>query len=264
MTVEQYLTHRTWPNGEGVVGILMLDTKFPRVFGDGGNLDTFPFPVLVKRVVGATPFRVVDQHAEGLLEPFLAGAKELVAAGAHGITTTCGFLAIYQKELAEGAGVPVAASSLIQVPLVQRLIPANKKVGIITADARNLTPRHLQGAGVALDTPIIGTEWGKTLTRVFTDKGTEYDFADCEADLVAAGKKLLEQHPDLGAFVLECTNMPPFAPAFERALGLPTYDFYTLVSWFQSGLKPTCFPRQDRVKAADWQPKVTTGLGSMR
>ncbi|MFN0043411.1 MAG: aspartate/glutamate racemase family protein [Alphaproteobacteria bacterium] len=257
MTIVAEQTHRTWPHGGAVVGVLLLDTKFPRVFGDGGNSDTFPFPVLVKRVQGATPFQVVDRQAEGLLEPFVKGAHELVAAGAAGITTTCGFLAIFQRELAQRAGVPVAASSIIQVPLAQRLLPAGKRVGIITADSRNFTARHLEGAGLALDTPVIGTETGTTLTRVFTDKLTEYRFEDCEADLVNAGRAMLERHPDVGAFVLECTNMPPFAGALERALGLPVYDFYTLISWFHSGLKPTRFPRHVLVKAADWQPKVT-------
>ncbi len=253
-------THRTWPHGDATIGILLLDTKFPRVWGDGGNRDTFPFPVLVKRVQGATPFRVVDQQADGLLEPFVQGAHELVAAGADGITTTCGFLAIFQRELAARVPVPVAASSILQVPLADRLLPAGKRAGIITADATKFTPRHLAGAGLPPDTPVIGTEGGTTLTRVFTDKLTEYRFEDCEADLVNAGRALLAKHPEVGAFVLECTNMPPFAGALERALGLPTYDFYTLVSWFHAGLKPTRFPRHGHVKAADWQPKVTAGL----
>ena len=254
---EPFLTRKTWPDGQATVGILLLDTKFPRVFGDGGQPLTWPFPVLLKKVEGATPFRVVDQQADGLLDPFVKAGKELVARGANGITTTCGFLAIYQRELAERIGVPVAASSVIQVPLVQKLLPANKRVAIITADARNFTPRHMEGAGVPLDTPVIGTENGEILTRVFTDKATEYDFARCEADLVSAGKQMLEKHPDVGAFVLECTNMPPFAPALAKAFGLPVYDIFTLISWFQMGLRPTPFPRQEHVRADDWQPKIT-------
>jgi hypothetical protein len=130
-------------------------------------------------------------------------------------------------------------------------------VAIITADARNFTPRHMEGAGVPLDTPVIGTENGEILTRVFTDKATEYDFARCEADLVSAGKQMLEKHPDVAAFVLECTNMPPFAPALAKAFGLPVYDIFTLISWFQMGLRPTPFPRQEHVRADDWQPKIT-------
>ena len=91
------------------LGILMLDTRFPRIAGDLGNPETFPFPVLIARIEGATPERVVDRKAEGLLEPFVAGGKTLIQAGATGIATTCGFLSLFQRPLAERLGVPVAA-----------------------------------------------------------------------------------------------------------------------------------------------------------
>ena len=185
---------------QATVGILMLDTRFPRVLGDGGNRATWPFPVIIKKVVGATPTRVVDEHAQGLLEPFKEGARELVAQGADGITTTCGFLALFQKELADCAGVPVAASSIVQVPLVQRLIPSGKRVGILTADSRNLTEQHLAAAGVPLDTPVVGTEGGRVFTRVFTDRVSEYEFAQAEADVVEAGGRMIERYPHVGAF----------------------------------------------------------------
>jgi Asp/Glu/hydantoin racemase len=243
-------------NGGGVIGILMLDTKFPRVVGDGGNPDTWPFPVLIEKVQGATPHNVVDRQLDGLLDPFIDGAKRLVERGANGIATTCGFLALFQRELAEQAGVPVAASSIIQVPWVQCTLPTSKRVGIITADSRNLTPKHFAAAGVALDTPVVGTETGNILTRVFTDKATEYDWKDCEADLMEAANHLVTEHPEVGAIVLECTNMPPFGPALADALGLPVYDVYTMVNWFQMGLKATRFPRVEHVRAEDWQPRI--------
>src|SRR5580698_7496560 len=98
------------------LGILMLEAKFPRIPGDMGNATTWPFPVLYRVVKGATPERVVLNGAAGLLEDFLAAASELVAQGAEAITTNCGFLSLFQKELADRVGVPVATSSLMQVP----------------------------------------------------------------------------------------------------------------------------------------------------
>jgi len=68
-------------------------------------------------VTGASPQRVVTQKAEGLLTSFLDAAAELVALGADGITTNCGFLSLYQAELARHVGVPVATSSLMQAPV---------------------------------------------------------------------------------------------------------------------------------------------------
>src|SRR5437762_13535755 len=82
------------------VGILMLETQFPRIPGDMGNAETWPFPVLYKVVPGASPRRVVCEQAEGLLDEFLAAAAELVRLGADGITTTCGFLSLFQREIA--------------------------------------------------------------------------------------------------------------------------------------------------------------------
>src|SRR5258706_14155132 len=105
------------------VGILMLEARFPRIPGDMGNAETWPFPVLYKVVPGASPRRVVYDKAQGLLDDFLESAAELVRLGADGITTTCGFLSLYQHELAAHAGVPVAASSLMQVPLIERVLP---------------------------------------------------------------------------------------------------------------------------------------------
>ena len=50
------------------VGILMLDTFFPRIPGDMGNATTWPFPVLYRVVKGASPERVVLNQAAGLLD----------------------------------------------------------------------------------------------------------------------------------------------------------------------------------------------------
>ena len=117
------------------LGILMLEARFPRIPGDMGNAGTWPFPVLYKVVSGASPQRVVAEKAAGLLPNFVAAAKELEALGADGITTNCGFLSLYQKELAAAVSVPVATSSLMQVPMIQSTLPAGRRVGVLTVSA---------------------------------------------------------------------------------------------------------------------------------
>src|SRR6185312_4493566 len=117
------------------LGILMLEAKFPRIPGDMGNAATWPFPVLYRVVKGASPERVVLHAAAGLLDDFLAAAEDLVAQGAEAITTNCGFLSVFQRELAARVQVPVATSALIQVPWVQATLPPGKRVGIITVSA---------------------------------------------------------------------------------------------------------------------------------
>ena len=98
------------------IGILMLETRFPRIPGDVGNAATWPFPVLYRVVRGASPDRVVRRGADGLLDAFVEAGQELVRVGADGLTTSCGFLALHQADLARACGVPVATSSLMQVP----------------------------------------------------------------------------------------------------------------------------------------------------
>ena len=192
--------------------------------------------------VGASPDRVVRQGAPGLLEAFIAAARDLVADGADGITTNCGFLAMFQAELAAAVGVPVATSSLMQVGMVNATLPPGKRAGVLTISAQSLTPAHLAAAGVPEGTPIGTTEGMREFTRAILGNELQLDVDAARADNVEAALALQAAHPDLGAIVLECTNMLPYAPDIARATGLPTYSMHSFVSWFQSGLTPPRFP----------------------
>jgi Asp/Glu/hydantoin racemase len=224
------------------LGILMLEARFPRIPGDMGNATTWPFPVLYRIVQGATPESVVLKGAAGLLPSFLEAAVELVRHGAEAITTNCGFLSLFQKELAAHVKVPVATSALLQVPWVQATLPPGRRVGVITVSASSLTPRHLEAAGVPLDTPFVGTEKGREFFRVLIlGEKDDMDVAKAEQDILDAGKSLMTAHSDIGAIVLECTNMPPYAAALREALGLPVYDIYSMITWFHAGIRPRRF-----------------------
>lgn len=227
--------------GSASLGILMLQTRFPRVHGDIGNPDTWPFPVSYRVVTGATAQRVVRERAEGLLDAFCDAARDMVAEGVSGITTTCGFLALFQDELARRCGVPVAASSLMQVPVVARTLGSSRRVGILTISAESLTSAHLAAAGVPPDTPVVGTERGREFSRVILNDEPFLDVAAAEADICEAGARLLDANPDIGAIVLECTNMAPYSRALHDICGLPVFDIYSFVSWFQMGLQPREF-----------------------
>lgn len=224
------------------LGILMLEARFPRIPGDMGNGTTWPFPVLYRVVSGASPEKVVLNGAAGLLPDFIDAAKDLVRLGAEAITTNCGFLSLFQKEIAAAVGVPVATSSLMQVPWVQATLPPGKRVGLVTVSGSTLTPAHLAGAGVPLDTPLVGTEDGKEFFRVLIKAEKEdMDIAQAERDVVEAGKALVAKNPDVGAIVLECTNMPPYAAALQAEIGLPVYDIYSMITWLHAGLRPRVF-----------------------
>jgi len=224
------------------LGILMLEARFPRIPGDMGNAQTWPFPVLYKVVRGASPDRVVRQRAEGLLEAFLLAADELIADGADGITTNCGFLALFQHELSAHCQVPVAASSLLQAPLIQALLPPDRRVGIITVDSCSLGEDHLAAIGLPSDIPIVGTEHGHEFSRVVLGNETRLDIGLAREDLLQAGATLIKRYPEVGAVLLECTNMAPYSRALQTTLGLPVYDIVSFINWFHAGLRPHRFP----------------------
>ena len=220
------------------VGILMLEAQFPRIPGDMGNATTWDFPVHYKVVRDASPDRVVRRNAEGLLPAFIEAGEELIGMGADGITTNCGFLSLFQAELSVALGVPVAASSLMQVPMVNALLPPGKKCGVLTISNSTLTEEHLKAARVPDDTPIGTTEGMREFTRAILDNELELDVVAAAQDNIDAACRLVKENPQVGALVLECTNMTPYAAAIQEATSLPVYSMVSFVEWFQMGLSP--------------------------
>ena len=226
------------------VGILMLEARFPRIPGDMGNALSWPFPVHYKVVRGASPDLVVRRRAENMLTPFIDAARELVADGVDGITTNCGFLSLFQAELAAAVPVPVMTSSLMQWDMVARLIPHGRRPGILTINASSLSPDHLSAAGVPLDAPIVTTEGRRMFTRAILDNEPEMDIDLARADNIEAAIELASD-PTIGGIILECTNMIPYAADIRAATGLPVYSIYNLVMWFQASLRPPRFPSHE-------------------
>jgi len=190
-------------------------------------------------VKGARPELITSLADDAFLEPFVAAGLAMAREGVAGIATSCGFLSIYQEKLAARLPVPVAASALLQVPMAERLLPAGKRAGVITFNAKTLGARHLSGAGCALDTPIVGLLDGGRFQRAILGEASIDGFEVREADAVEAADRLCsEPGIDVGAIVLECTNLAPHAAAIHRYTRRPVYDVVTLVEWFQAGLAP--------------------------
>lgn len=225
------------------LGILMLDNAFERYPGDVGNPATWSIPIVTRKIKGATTERATTLDDDSFLEAFIAAGHELVADGATAITTSCGFLAIYQKGLARRLTVPVATSALLQIAIVERLLPPGKRAGVVTFNGKSLGRRHLEGVGAPLDTPIVGLpEGGRFRSALLGDPtGDSYDAREREA--VDSARKLVAAHPEVAALVLECTNLVPHSAAIHDAVKLPVYDFMTLVDWYLAGLTPKRWPR---------------------
>ena len=227
------------------VGVLMLDTRFPRIPGDMGNATTFPFPVRYHRVSGAVPDLVVRRGAEGLRDAFIEAARHLEREGVGAITTNCGFLVKFQTQMAAAVRVPVFTSSLLLVPIVHRLLAPARRVGVMTVNAPSLTPEHLAGAGIGPDLPlaVVGMETEKEFTRVMLDDELELDVDAARDEHVRVARRLVSEHPDVGAIVLECTNMPPYANDIRRETGLAVFDITSLVRMAHDALASSIGPR---------------------
>lgn len=224
--------------GRGFLGILMLDTRFPRPLGDIGHPGTFEragIPVRYVTVRGASPQRIVKDADPALLQPFIDAAVALAREGAAMLSTSCGFLAAHQAALACAVAVPVVSSSLLQVARFPR-------PGIVTIDAAALGPAVLHGAGVPPGTPVQGVAPGCEFHRRILGNETMLDLAHAERDVVAAALQLVQAHPAVTDVVLECTNMPPYRRAVARATGRAVHDIETLLI----GEWTTAMARDDR------------------
>ncbi|MDQ0082698.1 hypothetical protein J2W35_003057 [Variovorax boronicumulans] len=215
------------------LGVLMLDTRFPRPPGDIGNPETFSrhgIPVRFQVVRGASPERIVKQADPALLQPFVDAARAMVDEGAGMITTSCGFLAAYQDTLADAVPVPVVTSSLLQCRGFAR-------PGILTFDAASLSPAILAMAGVPQATPVQGVEPGCEFHRRILNNETQLDLEEAGRNVVDAACRLMDLSPSVEDIVLECTNMPPYREAIARATGRRVHDIETLLvaRWAERG-----------------------------
>lgn len=238
--------HGGYANYGQEIGILMLDTVFPRLRGDIGNAATFPFPVRYKVVSGAFPARVVPEQDDTLLPHLIVGARELAAAGVKAITTSCGFLAAYQKEMAACVNIPVFTSSLLQIPLLETMLAPGRNIAIVAANGQTLSERGLVEAFSAGRAPhsIVGLETAEEFYSVFVRQRTTLNLPKLTQELTQAAEQIKRQAPRAGAIILECTNLPPFRHIFQQITGLPVFDIVSLTCLIAAGLLPAC-PKSD-------------------
>lgn len=212
-------------SAKGLLGVIVLDTHFPRPPGDIGCPATWEraaIPARLHVVAGASARRVVQAQDPALLGPFIDAARALATEGARLITTSCGFLAAWQAELQGAVPVPVITSSLLQCADLP--VP-----GIVTFDAASLHPALLRRASVPDGTPVEGLAPGCELqSRILADD-TVLDQVQAQQDVVSAAVRLVSRYPHVQTVVLECTNMPPYRAAVEQATGRPVHDMETLL-----------------------------------
>jgi hypothetical protein len=215
------------------LGILMLDTRFPRIEGDIGNAKSFDFPVIFRKMEGIGSADAVSAHPDRprVLAALKANAEALAGQGAVGLSTSCGFLALYQKDLEALSPVPVATSALLLIKALK-----GRKVGVLTASAENLTPAHFAAVDAPTDTPVEGLPADSSFAATFLRNGLALDRGAVERETVEAGRALMRKHPGIDSIVFECTNLPPYKRAVQQALGVPVHDVLDLLRDFRKAL----------------------------
>ena len=212
------------------LGVISLESFFPKPAGHIKYAPSFDFPVLYRTVKGATIDRLIRERDPTLLEPFIEAARELEREGVRAITGSCGFLALHQREIADAVRVPVFMSSLIQVPLVAQMLGRGRKVGVVVANRAALSDDHLKGVGISDQNLVIaGMEDQPQFVEVILQgRSNDLDMDVFESELCAVVDRMLTGHPEIGALVLECTDLSHFAPTLFTRFALPVFDLTSL------------------------------------
>lgn len=228
-----------------IIGMLCWESgKYPKGFdqlatlkGNTTNPETFGFPILYERVKGANYETVVLKPDREVLTRMIEVSNGMVKRGVKAIASSCGFNAIFQNELSRTVNVLVITSALLLVPLVSKMI-GGRKVGIITANEHALTEEHLRAVGVDESIPvcIIGIQDVDEWRKMLTNPEATIDLRELELEVVEKAKELMKGCPDMGAIVLECTDLPPFAPSIREATGLPVFDVNMLIEMVHKAL----------------------------
>lgn len=209
------------------LGILSLDTAFPRISGDAGNPDSYPCPARVCVVPAAESPRIVRDGPPDpeLVDRFIKAAQTLEAEGAAAIVSTCGFLISVQDQIAAAVRIPVMLSALSLYPTIASTCPG--RIGILTASRSALGPKALKSAAIPPgNVAIAGLDHDPTFAATFlaprAAQKTTLDAEAMEKSVLTTARTLIsDQNPS--ALLLECGNLPPYAEALKRDTGLPVF-----------------------------------------
>lgn len=230
-----YKTRRGARNYGIAIGILQLDCSLPFIPGDVDNADTYDFPVIYKVVPGLST-KACLAGAPELARAAVESAVALEKQGVRAISSDCGFMLQFQGAVREAVKVPVCMSSLLQLPLIAASLAPARPIAVITADSKNLTPQFLARAGISTANSLIVRglqDKPEFKTAVFDEKGS-IDAGKVETEVIETVRDIVREAPDLGAVLFECSMLPPYARTMQQAVGLPIYDFVTMIDYLQA------------------------------
>lgn len=223
------------------VGIVVIEAWYPFLPGNVANATTFDFPVIYKVLKGASIDRILSGDPE-LLPLVIQAGHELIGQGARCVVGACGSFANYQREAAAALPAPTLLSTMLQVPLILASLRPDQRLGVIAASPAALTPRVFEQCGIT-DPARLAITGAKDLPQFQGVMGCtgRFDSAALEAELVELARDLAARNPDLGAIILQCSDLPPYAWAIQQAVGLPVFDMTTLINWARLAVVRTPF-----------------------
>lgn len=214
------------------LGIIAVDLDYPKVPGNVVNATTYDFPVLYEMV----SFEIEQLFAGDptIKQQVVEAAKKLEAEGVRAIIGACGYFAHFQKDVAAAVGVPVFMSSLCQLATIKTWLPASKKIAVFAADGASIDDEFLSNVNTTTDQIVVVNVGDmESFAPVRWGKGP-LDNGMLEDDLVELVTEVCAETPEVDAILLECSDLPPYAAAIQRATGLPVFDFITLAKWVES------------------------------
>ncbi len=232
-----YKAHKGQVSSGEAIGILLLDTCVPFIPGDVANATTYAFPVRFQKVHGFTVARALKKDP-AVFEALLQAARSLERQGVRAVTGDCGFMGIHQRNLARALEIPVFLSSLIQIPFIGAIIGPDAKVGVITADSASLNTDLLTAVGVpdSSNLVITGLQDQPAFCSFALEESGVLDTDAVAAEVVAAAKRMVTDHPQVRALLLECSLLPPYGAAIQAAVNLPVFDYITMINFVFSAV----------------------------
>lgn len=218
------------------IGIVVLETWYPLLPGNVANATTFDFPVRYRILREATVERIMRADP-GLLDMIIQAGHEFEQEGVRAMVGACGYFANYQREVAAALNIPVFLSGLLQVPMICRALKPEQQVGILVANAKAVSQTMLEACGITSDIPIayLGME-DQPEFRNILEYGGQFHYDRFEAEVVSRAQQLVAENPNVGAILLECSDLPPFAWSVQRAVKLPVFDFMSMINWIYHGV----------------------------
>lgn len=218
------------------IGILLIACANPFPPGDVGNASTFRYPVLYETIYDVTIDSLVNRGDRSMAGAVVAAARKLRDHGVKAITSDCGYMLLFQDEVASELDIPVMLSSLLQLPFIASTLAPEKAIGLVCANKPRLLPELLTKAYPVRTRPlhVVGMEDAPAFRHAILDEKGDLDAAAVEQEVVERAVRLVSEHPEIGAILLECSNLPPYAAAVQRATGRPVFDFITMIDHVQA------------------------------